>query len=166
MNESHLVKYNIILVGGPASNALAAQFYEKNRLQHTEGYPAELASIHLPVSFTFSSGKKGAENSGAWGRQFHLGSCRRDNSHAAGVLFLGSRWEGGRAGELGGTSKDGEPRLVMVIAGSDSSAHGLRAALALAIPTIPPMTRASYCNLVRFPVWGVKFLLHILFTDT
>jgi hypothetical protein len=61
------------------------------------------------------------------------------------VGWWDSRSEGGRAGDVDDLL--GTPaRLALVLASTDAS--GLASLLRLAVPTIPPMVRAPYSNLV------------------
>jgi len=141
--------HNLILVGNPSQNLLTKKLMAD----------IETTRVGPPVSFNFSAAQQqpcrsseseisgsreerktehealsGTSSSSSDVRiQLHVGPCRFKEA-GTGIVFVAPHWDG----------EQGAARLRLVVAGVDD--EGLRNAMRLAVPTIPPMMRAPFSN--------------------
>lgn len=124
LGEEEAMRSNLILIGIPAENSATAALMER----------LERSGVGPPVTFhSRGDGGGGADESTDETRSVTVGPCTFRGADI-GLIFLAPAWDVAK----------GEARLRLVVAGLGPA--GLRHAMALAQPTIPPMMRAPFSN--------------------
>ena len=162
------VARNVIAVGTPFQNAFLA-----SKVLHQQQKESSFAGAHkkAPTATSAVQWMRGGNGGGVEASFRIAGSpCGVFDEPGTAILYLAPWWDdgnnddkknhGGGGGEDARNASKAWPspspspavaRLVLVAAGTDAA--GAELALRLATPTIPPMTRAPFTNLV--PDWVV-----------
>ena len=158
--ESLMHGRNVIAIGSPFQNSfLATRIGDAHRKVRLDGertkVEARSAVTWIPRS-QLRSNASSAIMSSTIDAAFRIeGSpCGVFDEPGTGILYLAPWWDHGSAPEAAIANDHGDtgtPRMILVAAGTDMA--GTELAMRLASPTIPPMTRAPFTNLL--PDWIV-----------